>query len=152
ALEARGAATGTVRRVVRIAEGSGSTPITLSLVPAASTPVATREATPGSRAPGFVTLGIGVAGLALGAVTGARRMTKAWDVKSRCQGTHCLTTDEPEGHAASTLATLSTIGFVAGGAAGVTGIVLLITRPGGSSPTGARPPQASRTSELFAPD
>ncbi len=89
---------------------------------------------PGSVLPGIVTLVPGV--LALGAGVGARvvALQKIDGVRERCVGTHCLAADESEVQLAKDLQTASTVLWIAGGAVTVTGIVLLVVRPGGEPP------------------
>ncbi|MEP7121805.1 MAG: hypothetical protein ABJE95_12875 [Byssovorax sp.] len=147
AAKARGRAP--ITESIRLAEGPEPRRITL-VIPAetpplvASTPPAVRVDRPppiapiaptrGSLVPGIVALGAGAAGLGLGLISGVIARGKADDVKGRCVGVHCLPGDADEGHAAQTLATVSTVGFVVGGAAAAAGITLILVRPGGSSP------------------
>lgn len=81
---------------------------------------------------GLVAGGVGVAGLVAGAIFGAMTMSSASQQKSDCASpTNCPNPD----HAASdhssgeTTATLSTVGFIAGGALVATGAVLYLTAP-----------------------
>jgi hypothetical protein len=77
---------------------------------------------------GFVVGGVGVAGLALGAVTGILAMGSASTVRSHCNTTTYAC--DPQGlDAARTgdvLAPLSTVGFIAGGVLVTTGLVLVL--------------------------
>ncbi|MEP7127002.1 MAG: hypothetical protein ABJE95_39080, partial [Byssovorax sp.] len=91
----------------------------------------------GSLVPGFVGLGVGVVGLALGAITGGVASGKIADIRSRCRpidgAEHCLVADVPARDSAQTMITVSTIGLVAGGAALLAGTALIILRPGGAA-------------------
>jgi hypothetical protein len=89
---------------------------------------------------GLVTGGVGVVGLALGAVFGLMS-TSAWNnAKSACGGNPSLCTDVPSGQSdrstALSEATVSTVGFVAGGALLATGAVLFLTGGSRESATG----------------
>jgi hypothetical protein len=66
----------------------------------------------------------------VGAVTGLLALSKANDVKSRCDAGHCPAEDESKANSAKTLATVSTIGFVVGGVGVGAGAFLLIRRGG----------------------
>lgn len=78
---------------------------------------------------GFVVGGVGVAGLALGAISGILAMGKASTVRSHCNTTTYVC--DPEGldaaRAGDVLAPLSTVGFIAGGVLLTTGLVLVLT-------------------------
>ena len=81
---------------------------------------------------GLVAGGVGVAGLVAGAIFGAMTMSSASEQKNDCSSpTSC---PDP-GHAASahssgeTTATLSTVGFIAGGVLIAAGAVLYLTSP-----------------------
>jgi hypothetical protein len=78
--------------------------------------------------------GVGVVGVALGAVFGAIASAKWSQAKSDC-GAGCAP-DAPaqsEKSSASTLATLSTVGFVVGGAGLAGGVVLWFVAPSGGT-------------------
>lgn len=89
----------------------------------------------GSYVPGIIALSVGGLGLALGTVTGAIAASQASDIKEGCIDGHCLEEDADALETASTLATVSTVGFIAGGACVVAGIVLVAVRPGGDDGT-----------------
>ncbi len=91
------------------------------------------------RTAGFVVGGVGVAGLALGAVTGILSVDKASTVRAHCNTT---TYDcDPEGldaaQAGQVLSPLSTVGFIAGGVLAATGVVLVILGGKGHKSTSA---------------
>jgi hypothetical protein len=99
-------------------------------------PAATSDTPPassngsGMRTAGLVIGGVGVAGIVVGAVTGILAMGNESDSKNRCPNTTCTdATGVNENNSASTQATISTIGFVAGGALVVTGAVLFLVAP-----------------------
>ena len=64
----------------------------------------------------WVGLGVGVVGIGVGTVTGVLALGKASDVKSACSGTHCPPGTKSTVTSGRTMATVSTIGFVVGGA------------------------------------
>lgn len=83
---------------------------------------------------GFVGLGVGGAGLILGAVTGGLALSKHSALVTACGADgHCAPSQkaalESDVSAYKTMGTLSTAGFIAGGALAVTGVVLLVTAP-----------------------
>lgn len=108
-----------------------------AIAPDSPPPLAYRAPHAGSLVPGMIALGFGVAGLGVGVISGVVAKSKATEVKAGCnaQG-HCLRTDEAKAGTAQTLATVSTIGFIASGAAAAAGITLVIVRPGGSRSKG----------------
>jgi hypothetical protein len=78
-------------------------------------PVPAQPSGHGQRTLGFVLGGVGVAGLATGAVTGLLALDRASTVKAHCPGLAC----DPQGLSAASqgqwLASTSTIAFIAGG-------------------------------------
>jgi hypothetical protein len=143
-----------LQQTVRLAEGDPLHRLDLVLealpalpAPAVATPIITPPpgpATPapiarkGSLFPGFLALGVGVAGLATGTITGIIARGRADDIKRNCIDGHCLSTDEDRAASANTLATVSTATFLVGGAAAAAGVVLILVRPGGGSASEAR--------------
>lgn len=87
----------------------------------------------GGLAPGIVVLSIGALGIDVGIVSGAIAAKISGDVKEGCIDNHCLRSDADALSSARTLATVSTVSFIAGGVAAATGLVLVVTRPGASS-------------------
>ena len=75
---------------------------------------------------GTVSLVLGAGGLATGIATKVISFDIVDEVKGRCQGSHCLASDEAEIDRAKGLETGSTIAFAVGGALAATGITLLI--------------------------
>jgi hypothetical protein len=105
--------------------------------PAQPTPDVSRGPS-GRRAAAFVTGGVGIAGLVMGAVTGGLAIAKKGVVNANCGIPGDPTACDPTGKAAAdsvtTLGVASTVGIVAGGALTLTGIVLLATEPKQSKP------------------
>jgi hypothetical protein len=93
------------------------------------------EEKPASRT-GLV-LGLGVLGglgLAIGGVTGVLALGKASTVKSDCNGNVCKSQGGVDAAAsAKSLGTISTIGFIAGAALGVSALVVYLTAPSAST-------------------
>lgn len=85
----------------------------------------------GQRTLGFVIGGIGVAGLAAGAVTGLMAMGKSSDAKAACPNDgSCASRDAVDAsESAKTLGLVSTIAFVAGGVGLAAGATLVFTAP-----------------------
>lgn len=86
----------------------------------------------GSIVPGAVTLAAGGAGLAIGAITGVLSLSKVSQLHDACPGMRCPAREASTIDSARTLGTVSTVGFVAGGALAAAGVVLVIVRPGGA--------------------
>jgi hypothetical protein len=74
---------------------------------------------------GIIALGVGGAGLALGGVTGALALSKHSDLEDRCRGSICPPSFQGEVDSYHTLGTLSTIGFIVGGAGVAAGAILI---------------------------
>ncbi len=77
--------------------------------------------------------GVGVVGVGLGAVFGLMA-SSAWNqAKTACGGDTSRCTDVSKGNSlhdtTQTDATISTIGFIAGGALAATGLIVLLTAP-----------------------
>jgi hypothetical protein len=86
----------------------------------------------------MVALVIGGAGLAVGAVTGLMARSTARDLENKCPGNTCSTQESGTLDHAYNLATVSTIGFVAGGVLAAGGMVgLLVGSPRPEAPPGA---------------
>lgn len=138
---------------VTILEGKVET-VTIELKPApvsqvpvvpaapAQPPPAAPPAAPPAEAPsggstqktlGFVAIGLGGAGLGLGAITGGLALSKHSSLIDQCPSGHCkpsqqasLQSDVDSYH---TLGALSTAGFIAGGALLGAGVILVLTAP-----------------------
>jgi hypothetical protein len=92
----------------------------------------------GRRVAGVVTLGVGIAGLVMGGVTGGLAIAKKSVVTANCgiggDPSACNVTGKAAADSVNTLGVASTVGIVAGGALALTGIVLLATEPKQSKP------------------
>jgi len=76
-------------------------------------------------APGLTALGVGVAGLVTGAVTGGLVLRKVDELEAQCGGTACPTALQGERDKANLLANVSTAAFVVGGV-GIAASALLL--------------------------
>lgn len=94
---------------------------------------------------GVIALGVGGAGLALGGVTGALAIGKRSDLEAQCGGSTCPPSFQGDVDSYHTRGTLSTIGFIAGGACVAAGAILILTAPPGST-SGASGRLAARSS------
>jgi len=91
---------------------------------------------PPSHAGAYVALGVGAVGVGVGAVTGLLALTKKSDLDKACGSSKaCPTASQSEIDSAKSLGTISTVAFIVGGAAAVTGVVLFAT--GGSAKASA---------------
>jgi hypothetical protein len=97
---------------------------------------------PGSIVPGATLIGVGAAGLVVGAITGGLSLAKVGELRTACHGGFCPTSEAGTIDDAKTLGTVSTVGFVAGGVLAAAGIVLVIVRPGGSREAAPAPAAA----------
>ena len=94
-----------------------------------------------TRTVGWILVGAGGVGVALGAVTGVVALSNASTVKTAC-GPDYLTCDKASVDAASTgktMATVSTISFIAGGALAAAGLYFVISSPAKTT-AGSREP------------
>ncbi|NUP13396.1 MAG: hypothetical protein HOW73_45740 [Polyangiaceae bacterium] len=94
---------------------------------------AVQEEEQGSLVPAIVLFSVGGAATVVGAVTGGLSLAKVSELEERCVDGHCPASDQDEADFAEALGTTSTVTFAVAGAAVVTGIVLAVVRPGGSS-------------------
>jgi hypothetical protein len=80
---------------------------------------------------GFIGIGVGGAGLIMGAVTGGLALSKHSSISSDCPNGTCANTasNHSDVNSYTLLGNLSTAGFVVGGALAVTGIILVATAP-----------------------
>lgn len=88
---------------------------------------------------GWVAIGVGAAGLAVGIGTGLSAKSKraALEDSGVCEGDRCPSSKQGDVDSLNTFRTISTIGFVAGGVLAVTGVTLLLTAPSKSRPSAA---------------
>lgn len=136
----REGATGTVSLELKAASAAAVKPPVVAVVPPPTTtppiaaplpPSTPRDASSGSstqKTLGFVALGVGGAGLILGGVTGGLAIGKHGDLALSCPK-GCLPAQQGELDSFHTLATLSTVGFILGGAGAAAGTILLLTAP-----------------------
>jgi hypothetical protein len=87
------------------------------------------------RTAGFIAGGVGVAGVAAGAIVGALLFEKKATITSHCQGLVCDREGKEAADSARTLGLVSEISFAAGGAALVGGALLVILAPRAPKPT-----------------
>jgi hypothetical protein len=110
--------------------GTATVKLELQPIAAAVEPPPPPMTTSPRRTVGFIALGFGGAGLAFGGVMGAAAIGKHSTLTDECQNGHCATAkagnDLTSYHH---VGTLSTIGFIAGGALAAAGIVLIVTAP-----------------------
>ncbi|MBX3202435.1 MAG: hypothetical protein KF894_30195 [Labilithrix sp.] len=99
--------------------------------PALASPAKRDDDGSGQRTLGFILGGVGVAGLAAGAVTGLMAMGKSSDAKATCPNDGpCASRDAVDAsESARTLGLVSTIAFVAGGVGLAAGAALVFTAP-----------------------
>jgi hypothetical protein len=118
-----------------------ATKAALPMVPALASAPEREEAPPGSspqRAIGFVVGAVGVAGLLVGSITGGLAIGEKGTVDDNCDGPACNQEGKDAADAVKDLGLVSTIGFVAGGAALATGVVLVLTAPDEAPSASAR--------------
>jgi hypothetical protein len=117
-------------------------PPTTAVVPAPAPALAPEATGGGRRMLGFVVGGVGVAGLGLGAVAGLVAMGQKNTLETACAGSlsSCQAQRGSEDGAlgaARTWATVSTAGFIAGGAVLAVGALLVLTAPKPASTSSA---------------
>lgn len=82
---------------------------------------------------GFVALGVGGAGLLVGAVSGGLAVSRHGSLIDACPTGHCRPDQkaalQPDVDAYNTLGAVSTVGFLAGGVVAGAGVILLLTAP-----------------------
>jgi hypothetical protein len=95
-------------------------------------------------APGLVTLGLGLAGVATGAVTGAMALERVDELEQLCGGFTCPTAALSERDQVTTLATASTASFIAGGVSlAASALLLPLHFAGAREGESATPPKVS---------
>lgn len=135
---------------VTLAEGRTET-VTLVLTPGQSTPLGTSasdatatggDAGAAAASPvkpiGFAAVGVGAAGLVVGAVTGAIGLAKQTDLLNHCPNAICPSNTVAmygsEVNMYQAMKAVSAAGLAAGGAFAVTGVILLVTAPRANAP------------------
>lgn len=87
---------------------------------------------------GWIGVGVGGAGVALGSVMGGLALSKRSSLKSDgCTDTVCPTKKQSDVDHLNTLRAVSTVGFIAGGVLASAGVVLLLTAPSSEHPVSA---------------
>lgn len=77
----------------------------------------------------IVALGVGGAGLAVGAITGVIALGKHGDLNDKCPGGTCPASAQSDVDGYKSMGTISTIGFIVGGVGVAAGAVLWFTAP-----------------------
>jgi hypothetical protein len=85
--------------------------------------------------PALVSLGVGAAGLGVGAALGGLTLSKTSAIRAHCAGDVCPRDQESATDSARTTATISTVGFIAGGVFAAAGVTLLVLRPKPQKPS-----------------
>ncbi len=82
------------------------------------------------RTAGYIGIGVGAAGVVLGAVTGAMALSGKSDLEGKCgPQLACDPAHKSDADAYNTLRTVSSVGFIAGSALAAAGIVIFIAAP-----------------------
>lgn len=123
----------TVSETVEIAASGEERRVELSFAPEKKSSGKLVPLKRGSLAPGIAFVSLGTFGFELGAVMGGLATSTSSDVKDNCVDNHCLASDADALDRARLFANVSTGALVAGGAFMITGVVLLVVRPGGES-------------------
>ena len=93
-------------------------------------PDASKSSTSATRTLGWVAVGAGGVGVALGSVMGAMALNKRASLRdSGCTESRCPHDKQSEVDRLNTFRTVSTVGFIAGGVLASTGVVLLLSAP-----------------------
>ncbi len=119
----------------------------LASVPQRPNPTAVgRDAVPGSRptpdgqaqrTAGWISVGVGAAGAALGVLTGIYVAAKHGDLDSKCPNGDCATRYRSEVETYQTIRSLCTASFVIGALGTASGLTLLLTSPSHDTSVGA---------------
>jgi hypothetical protein len=106
-----------------------------------------REAPSLRRPLGIAALGVGAAGLGVGVVTGILAIGKHGDLTAACTlaGGRCPPAQKDAIAAYTTMGSVSTAGFIAGGALAAAGVILILTAPR------AEPPGRAWVSPMIGP-
>jgi hypothetical protein len=86
------------------------------------------------RTAGYVSLGVGGAGIVVGAITGAMVLGQHGSLASTCTGGRCPPSEQSSLSAYNTEGAVSTVGFIAGGVLVAAGAVLVLTVPKSTVP------------------
>jgi hypothetical protein len=96
----------------------------------------------GAYVPAGVAFGLAALGLGVGAVAGGLSLSDAHTVESLCHAGVCPPSERGEASTAKLLGNLSTASLIVGGAAALTGLVLLVVLPR-HGVSAAKPPRVS---------
>ncbi|HET9929968.1 MAG TPA: tetratricopeptide repeat protein [Polyangiaceae bacterium] len=110
---------------------------------------AARRPGAGQRTVGWVSVGLGAAGIGLGAVTGVLLAGKYSDLTSKCELRVCPAERKSDVESYDRLRTLSSVGFIAGGALTALGVTLLLTAPKSGGTTGIELVVSARDATLL---
>ena len=91
-----------------------------------------------SRVPAIIAFGVGGAGIAVGAITGALFLGRLGDLKDRCPKNRCSAADQDDIDSTGLLGNISTIGFGVGAAGIAAGVVLLVVTKSPKQPVAGR--------------
>lgn len=122
-------ATADVTIVLRPVAAPAATPQPPVFLPPPPPPREPDRGLRGMQIGGIVVGGVGVAGLAVGAITGGMALSLKADVEAACDEVAHTCSEQTgldDASTGSTVAAISTVGFVAGGALLATGIVLFV--------------------------
>jgi hypothetical protein len=97
----------------------------------------------------FIGIGVGAAGLLVGAITGGLAIGKHGELEDNCQNNSCPPDQEDNLDSYRTLGTVSTVGFIVGGVLAATGIVLVIV--GSTGDSGAEPAEEATLTTQIGP-
>jgi hypothetical protein len=99
--------------------------------------IALQPPPPPSHTPALFGFGLGAVGLGVGAVAGVVSLNKVAQLQQACPLHQCSPTEQPVANTAKALGTVSTIGFIVGGAGVTAGVVLLAVRASDTQESGA---------------
>jgi hypothetical protein len=107
----------------------------------------------GSKTLGFVLIGLGGAGVAVGSVFGALALGTRSELDTRCPPDKSQCPAETQGDIDSlkTSATVSTVGFAVGGAAVVGGLIVLLTSKSSTAAASQKPPLRASIEPFVGP-
>jgi hypothetical protein len=133
--------TGGVAPVPVVAPPPASTPPPAEPAPAKPPEPADQPAAPSStrKILGWVALGVGAGGIGMGAVTGGLALGKHGKLADACTDGRCSPDQAGVITNYHTLSTLSTVGFIAGGALAAGGVILILTAPKAPAKTSFAP-------------
>jgi hypothetical protein len=126
-------------------DSAGHEEVLLELEPGADTTGSGADEGAGDtqRLLGFVSLGVGGAGLIVGVITGALAMDKKSTLDDACPEARCPASEQDNLDSYHTVGTVSTVGFIAGGVLAVAGVVLVLTAPSGGDTADASEPSVT---------